>query len=418
MHAPHPQRPRVDPTAQERADAVIDELLGRYDFPVADLDALVQMTALVCGVPMAEINVMTTAERIQVATYGITPSPVPRAVSMCTEIMDETEPVVVPDTTLDPRFADKPFVNGEIRDVRFYAARTLVTQAGTPIGSICVFDDHPRDLADGQVDSLSTLADRVVTLLELSLQTRALEESVAEAELLRRDLERANGLLAGFAGQVSRDLRGPLEGIEEAIEELSARFADPVAAGSPGLVEVADLADELLGTAARGTVRMHALIDGLLDFARVGGELQPGAVDLAAVVAAVREDLAAVLVDAHVEVEPLPVVDGDALQLRAVLQNLLANAAKFHDPAVPADIRVTARRHDDVWCVRVQDRGTGVDAADAERAFRPLTRLDTTVEGSGIGLATCRRIIEAHGGRTGLTPREGGGTTAWFELPA
>ena len=106
------------------------------------------------------------------------------------------------------------------------------------------------------------------------------------------------------------------------------------------------------------------------------------------------------------------------MQLRAVLQNLVANAAKFTRPGAKAEITDCAGRHDDVWRIEVSDRGLGIAPADRERVLQPLARVDEDVDGSGIGLTTCRRIIEAHGGTIGLAESPWGGTTAWFELPA
>ena len=111
----------------------------------------------------------------------------------------------------------------------------------------------------------------------------------------------------------------------------------------------------------------------------------------------------------------LPVVDGDAGQLRAVVQNLVTNALKFggDDPRV----EITAVEDDGAWEIRVSDRGIGIDPADAARVFEPLVRAHPELPGTGIGLATTRRVIESHGGTIGLRPREGGGTVAWFRLP-
>ena len=108
---------------------------------------------------------------------------------------------------------------------------------------------------------------------------------------------------------------------------------------------------------------------------------------------------------------------GDAVQLRAVLQNLVANAVKFSGrrhagPGLaPSDARPAAGGSS------VADRGPGIPEQDRERVFEPLVRLDQPVPGTGIGLATCRRIVEAHGGRIGLDDNPGGGAPSWFELP-
>ena len=120
---------------------------------------------------------------------------------------------------------------------------------------------------------------------------------------------------------------------------------------------------------------------------------------------------------ATVEVRDLPTVTGDPVQLGAVVQNLVANAAKFTRPGEKANVEIAACRIAGGWRVEVSDRGPGIAEADRERVFEALARVDPEVEGSGIGLTTCRRIVEAHGGRIGVKASRRGGTTAWFELP-
>lgn len=399
-----------DQAEDARRVAAIRGYEALENIPRKDLQALVELAARVCEVPMATINLITADQQVQIATVGFAAAICSRDDSMCARVLGEREPVVVSDASQDDRWRDNPFVTGEIGNVRFYASRTLVTPEGTSIGTLCVFDEKPRTLTPDQVDSLSTLADRVVDMLELTMQAQELAESLGQVEQMRSELERSNEQLAAFAGQVSHDLRNPLASVAMSLnlleEEMEEQAVDPMTV-------------DLLATAQRGATRMQVLIEDLLAFARIGGELRRTPVDLGEVVAAVREDLAVPLAAADVEVAALPTVVGDRVQLHAVVQNLVANAAKFLRPGTTPEISIAARRSDDdaAWRVEIADRGTGVSAEDAVRAFEPLARLDQSVEGSGIGLATCRRVVEAHGGRIGLEPRAGGGTTAWFEIP-
>ena len=376
------------------------------DPPRRDLVALADVAAQVAGVPMATINLLTGTEQHQVATVGFDASICTREDSMCNAVFEHGEAVVVPDARQDPRFRDNPFVTGAIGSVRFYATHPLTTPQGLPIGTLCVFDEEPRTIAAHQREALVSLADRVVDLLELELRTRELHASVDDLERAQEELRRSNEFLTAFAGQVSHDLSNPLAAIGMALELLAAD-------GQPD-----PRASALLTRAVSGVRRMRLLIEDLLAFARLGAELVRVRVDLATVVADVREDLRAALEGATVEVGELPVVVGDPVQLHAVVQNLLANAAKFTRPGEPAHVVVSARQEGACWRVEVRDSGTGVPADQRRRVFEPLARVDTAVEGSGIGLATCRRIVEAHGGRIGLEESPSGGTCAWFELPS
>lgn len=397
-------------TLTATTDEVRVAQIGRYQVvtrpPRSDLVALVEIAAQVADVPMATINLITDTEQHQIATAGFEAAVCAREDSMCNVVFQGGVPVIVPDASQDDRFRDNPFVTGVIGDVRFYATHPLRTPEGTLIGTLCVFDTVARSLTDAQEAALVHLADRVVDLLELELRTRELSTTVEDLRDTQAELERSNEVLAAFAGQVAHDLRNPLSAVTMSLSLIAEESEEE--GGDTFLID----------RATSGAQRMQDLIDDLLSFARLGGELSRVPVDLAAVLGDVREDLATALADATVEVGDLPVVTGDPVQLRAVLQNLIANAAKFVRAGQPAHIEIDSTRLGDHWRIEVCDRGPGIPADQQERVFQPLARVSTEVEGSGIGLATCRRIVEAHGGRIGLNDAAYGGTCAWFELPA
>jgi len=393
--------------------------IGRYrvlfEPPRQDLLALVEVAAQVAGVPMATINLITETQQVQVAAVGFDAAVCAREDSMCNLVLHAGHPVIVPDAREDERFRDNPFVTGVIGRVRFYATHQLVTPGGVVIGTLCVFDEEPRTLTAEQEHALVALADRVVDLLELELRTRELSATLQEMEDLHAELERSNEQLAAFAGQVSHDLRNPLTALSMSLRLIVEQLDE---SGTGDTEEIA----WLVGRARNGADRMQSLIDDLLAYARLGGELSRVEVDLDKTMAEVLEDLSSALTDAVVTVGHLPTVVGDPVQLRAVLQNLVANSAKFTRPGEPARIEVDSVEVGSVevgggWRVSVADHGLGVPERDRERVFEPFTRVHAKVPGSGIGLATVRRAIEAHGGRLGLEETPGGGTTAWFELP-
>ena len=374
-------------------DQVREQAIEEYGVldarPRRELEALTELAALCGGVPMASINIITGVQQWQVAAYGFEATICERSDSMCARVLHEQAPVLVPDASLDERFAENPFVTGQVGAVRFYASQALTTPGGAVIGRLCVFDEKPHEVGPALARALSTIADRIVDVLEL--------------ELTSQRLRVANERLGAFAGQVSHDLKNPLAAIRMSVE-----LARDEADGDAALTR-------LLESAERGALRMDALISELLVFARGGGDPELVDVDLAGQMSHVIDDLGGVTTPGQVRVGELPVVRGDEVQLRTVLQNLVANAVKFSPGGSP--VEVSADRLPAGWWIGVADRGPGIPEVDRERAFEPLVRLDRSQPGSGIGLATCRRIVEAHGGRMGIVDHEGGGSVVWFELP-
>jgi len=122
----------------------------------------------------------------------------------------------------------------------------------------------------------------------------------------------------------------------------------------------------------------------------------------------------------QVEREPLPTVMGDRTQLGQVLQNLIANAIKFHPVDRPPRVHISARRQDREWVLAVRDNGIGIDPRQTDRLFKHFQRLHTQEEypGQGIGLALCKKIVERHGGRIWFESAPGQGSTFYFTLPA
>ena len=112
----------------------------------------------------------------------------------------------------------------------------------------------------------------------------------------------------------------------------------------------------------------------------------------------------------------LPEVRADPRQLRRVVQNLVGNALKFRGEDPPR-VEIGAERGRDEWIVSVSDNGIGIDRENARRIFAMFSRVERRVEGSGIGLAVCRRVVESHGGRIWVEPVVGGGSAFTFTLP-
>jgi light-regulated signal transduction histidine kinase (bacteriophytochrome) len=164
------------------------------------------------------------------------------------------------------------------------------------------------------------------------------------------------------------------------------------------------------------------LIDDLLAYSRVGTrERKVGSVDCEAVLASTLRTLHIAMTESGATIthDLLPTVRGDTTQIGQVLQNLLGNALKFHGPEPPR-VHVAAQQKGQYWVFAVRDNGMGIDPQHGERIFQVFQRLHTRHKypGTGSGLATCKKMVEQHGGRIWVESELGKGATFFFTLPA
>jgi PAS domain S-box-containing protein len=261
------------------------------------------------------------------------------------------------------------------------------------------------------VDGLPAVVRQIIDLTDAKRAQAELDRVLAELHTRNAELERSNEELTTFAYVASHDLSEPLRVISGHVELLSRRYAG----------RLDEDADRYISFAVDGCNRMRDLIQDLLRYSRSGRVLRTGPVDLRAVVATATADLAQAVLDAGGSVEvdgELPVVTGDAGQLSQVMANLIGNAMKFATPGRPPTVRISARRRDDGWVIRVADDGVGVPEQYRERVFGIFQRLQSRdVPGTGIGLAICRKVVEGHGGEIWIESGIDGGTTVAFRLP-
>jgi PAS domain S-box-containing protein len=234
---------------------------------------------------------------------------------------------------------------------------------------------------------------------------------VTEEREVLAALERSNAELQQFAYIASHDLSEPLRMVSSYLQLLRRRYKG----------QLDSEADEFIDYAVDGATRMRGLIEALLAYSRAGRGDEPVTVDMGSVAADVLRTLAGAIVQSsgQVQIGELPRVLGDRMQLEQLLQNLLANALKFRD-GDRAHVWVLAEpAPTGMVQVAVADAGIGIDASHRERVFKMFQRLHDrqTYEGTGIGLAICRKIVERHGGRIWVEEREGGGTVFHFTLP-
>ena len=252
----------------------------------------------------------------------------------------------------------------------------------------------------------------VRALLRLRTAERALALANSRLEAVNCDLQKSNESLEQFAYVASHDLQEPLRTVTTFASLLERSLGSRLTGEEQQYVEY------IVG----GANRMRMLIDDLLHYSQIGQSHSASAsVDLNAVFAWAKENLRELIAQSGAEVtaENLPVVHGDEAQLCHVVQNLIGNAIKYRRDEATPRVHFTASMKDGRWVIRVEDNGIGIERQYWDYVFIPFKRLHgRDIPGTGIGLAVCRRVIEAHGGRIWVDSTFGKGSTFSFTLPA
>jgi PAS domain S-box-containing protein len=241
------------------------------------------------------------------------------------------------------------------------------------------------------------------------------ETKLADALLISyaRKLERSNRDLQDFASSASHDLQEPLRKIQAFGERLATRYRDVFDD------EGRDYMARMTGAARR----MQDMINALLDYSRVTTRAHPFIpVQLNQVASEAISDLdeRVAQTGGEVKVQPLPEIEADPLQIRLLIQNLVGNALKFHRANTPPVVSIWADHPDaQTLLLHIEDNGIGFDPKYLDRIFQPFQRLHGRgeYEGSGMGLAICRKIVERHGGEITARSIPGMGTTFLITLP-
>jgi light-regulated signal transduction histidine kinase (bacteriophytochrome) len=255
-----------------------------------------------------------------------------------------------------------------------------------------------------------------MTARDITERKRAAQEIAALNESLRHrseQLETVNRELEAFSYSVSHDLRAPLRHIH-GFGDLLTRHAATV---------LDEKGKRYLATITSSATSMGRLIDDLLVFSRMGrSQLQKTAVPLGPLVADVRVGLEMETKDRRIDfrIGELPTIEGDPTMLRVVFMNLLQNAIKYTGTREAARIEVEATETNGEHVISVRDNGVGFDMEYVHKLFGVFQRLhsDEEFEGTGIGLANVRRVVQRHGGRTWAEGKLDAGATFYVTFPA
>lgn len=235
---------------------------------------------------------------------------------------------------------------------------------------------------------------------ELSFRQQAVQE-----------LTRSNEELQQFAYVASHDLKSPLKTISNYLSLLQSKYGE----------QLNEEAHKLVSTSINATERMRMLIDDLLSFSLVGSEVAFTEVNLNLLVSEILEEQEAEIKvsDATFDIGYLPTITAHYTDIKQVFQNLIANSLKYRKPNVAPHIILKSFDEGVDYCFAIRDNGIGIESTYFERIFQIFQRLHgrNKYSGTGIGLATCKKVVDIYGGHIWLESTPGEGSTFYFTIP-
>lgn len=261
--------------------------------------------------------------------------------------------------------------------------------------------------------SLSPLETSEGVLISSAIRdTTEKKKAEEKLKILSTELARSNTALEQFASIASHDLREPMRMIVSFVTLLRQKNIDRLDSDSL----------EYMSLITDGSKRMMALIEDLFHYSEVGGEKhEKEKIDLNAATQKALANLKIATQESQAKIthDLLPTVLGDGIQLVQLFQNLIANSIKYRRLDVLPEIHVSAKNNENDWLIEVKDNGIGFEMDHAKEIFNHFYRLHGRSEysGSGLGLATCKRIVEQHGGRIWAESELGKGTSFFFTVP-
>lgn len=229
---------------------------------------------------------------------------------------------------------------------------------------------------------------------------------------LNQELIRSNQELEQFAYIVSHDLQQPLTTIQAFAQLLLIKYEDTLEPQAKHFTE----------RIIAGVKRMNQLIQALLTYSRVGkGCLEFQATDCNSIMNSVLANLQGIIQEtsAIINIDKLPIISAEPVQLTQLFQNIIGNALKYHKPDIQPQIKISVNRTGNSWQFEITDNGIGIDPDDFDRVFQIFQRLHPadSYAGTGIGLAICKKIVESHGGTIWVQSKQKMGTTFYWTIP-
>lgn len=372
--------------------------------PERDYDNLTKLAAEICQTPISLVTLIDSKRQWFKSHRGLETTETPKEYAFCAHaINDESNIFMVEDSRTDPRFLGNPLVDGH-PNVIFYAGVSLKGADGLPLGTLCVIDHKARKLNHSQIEALTILANQVMNLLELRKSKRQLEAAISILERNNQELER-------FADIAAHDLKSPLGNISTLVGFLEQECG----------TEMTEKGKKIIAHIKGSAETLKKFIDGLLEYSRSITVLQENKENIE--LEALRNEIGALFSSVPnctmAMISTLKQIYTNRTALEQVLINLVSNAVKYNDkPTIEVDLIV-----EDIglhYKISVADNGRGISGMHQEKIFELFQTLGNKdrfgASGTGIGLATVKRIVEGQGGSISVESNDREGTKFTFTV--
>lgn len=373
--------------------------------PEKEFDNITCIASQICETPVSLISLIDSKRQWFKSHHGSLATETPRDVAFCAHAINRAHEIfIIPDSRNDERFLDNPLVLGEPH-VIFYAGVPLVSPDGFVLGTLCVTDETPRQLSSEQLQSLKSLAEQTISLFEL----RKANLELAKAKQI---LENRNKELNQFAYIVSHDLKSPLANIIASAELFYSEYKNKM---DPEGLKL----QSYIKTSAQ---KLKALIDGILAYYR-GDQLLPSklqTINFPEFLQSIIELVSLPKNDCKISFpKEKNSIKVNSSALEQIFLNLISNAIKYNNKE-HIIIDITFKQDERFYYFTVTDNGIGIRSESIEKIFELFKILDIQDRfgdyGTGIGLATVKKLVENNGGAISVQSVINESTTFWFSL--
>ena len=395
--------PALPANEKERLHA-LSEYQVMDSLPEEDYDNITRLASQICGTPISLITLIDENRQWFKSRQGLTAIETPREEAFCAHgILNPDQALVVPNANEDDRFKENPLVTGEPY-VEFYAGIPLVTPDGFPLGSLCVIDNKPREIAPEKIESLKILANQVVKLLELRRLVFTLKKT-------QKELENSVSNLEEFAYVISHDIKAPIRNMRHLAEAISEDYEDKLdAEGKKYLKRLEESANDSMD-----------YIEGVLNYSKATHlvKINSDKIDLNKFLPKLIQYLSP---PPHIKIyyrEDLPSIKTSKIALQQILSNLISNAIKYNDKDKGL-INIEVNSEKDFYFFKVADNGRGIPQdklGNIFSLFYMVNKKDAKRKGStGIGLSIVEKLVKNLGGEIKTKSIEKEGTEFIFSI--